>query len=232
MLAVRGPNPTLERSPALPKETLTDLLDQAQLTLIAREASSSPRNSSRAHAPSDLSFPSRQPDRDQKDVRRSSQLMIVIILWMVALLLSALASGVALSHILEIPGKRRMPTEYAVAVQKNLYIGYRLPAALIESVAGLATLVALVLVWGQGAKFWLTLGAWVAGLGALIVFFSVTDPQNRRIGAWRADDLPADWTRVRATWEASHGPCCSVSRCGRSASSGPARVVKPHAHQA
>jgi hypothetical protein len=39
--------------------------------------------------------------------------------------------------------------EYAVAVQRDLYIGYRLPAAVIEAGAGLAALVALVLVWGR-----------------------------------------------------------------------------------
>jgi hypothetical protein len=130
--------------------------------------------------------------------------MIVIVFWMIALLLSALASGVALSHILEIPGKRRMSTEHAFAVQKELYIGYRLPAALIEAGAGIAALVAVVLVWGQGMKFWLTLAAWVAETATLVVFFSVTDRQNRRFAAWRADDLPADWTRARARWDASH----------------------------
>jgi len=124
---------------------------------------------------------------------------------MIALLLSALASGVAFSHILEIPGKRRMSTEHALAVQKELYVGYRAPAAAIEVGAILTTLVAMLLVWGEGPEFWLTLAALVALLGTMIVFVLVTDPQNRKILGWKADDLPSDWTRVRARWEASHG---------------------------
>jgi hypothetical protein len=58
--------------------------------------------------------------------------MAAIALLMIAVLLSALAGGVAFSHILEIPGKRRLPTEYAVAVQKTLCVEYRVPAAAIE----------------------------------------------------------------------------------------------------
>jgi hypothetical protein len=56
--------------------------------------------------------------------------MAATALLMIALLLSALASGVAFSHILEIPGKRRFPPDLAVLVQQNLYVGYRAPAAL------------------------------------------------------------------------------------------------------
>ena len=123
----------------------------------------------------------------------------------IALLLSALASGVAFSHLLEIPGKRRMPAEMAVAVQQILYVGYRVPAAVIEGGAILTAAGATLLVWGEGARFGLGLAALVALLGTMVIFVSVTDRQNRRILAWRPDDPPSDWTRVRATWEASHG---------------------------
>jgi hypothetical protein len=76
--------------------------------------------------------------------------------WMIALLLSALASGVAFSHVLEIPGKRRMRTEHAIVVQQVLYVGYRMPAAVIEVGALLATALATLLVWGDGTRFWLS----------------------------------------------------------------------------
>jgi uncharacterized membrane protein len=124
---------------------------------------------------------------------------------MLALLLGALASGVAFSHLLEIPGKRRMPTEYAVAVQQLLYVGYRAPAAVIELGAMLSALVAIVLVWGEGGEFWLTVVALAALVGTMVVFVLVTERQNRRILSWHADAVPADWTRIRARWEASHG---------------------------
>jgi uncharacterized membrane protein len=69
----------------------------------------------------------------------------------------------------------------------------------------LTALVAMVLVWGEGAEFWLPLAALAALVGTMVVFVLVTDPQNRRILAWQVDELPTDWTRVRARWEASHG---------------------------
>jgi uncharacterized membrane protein len=125
--------------------------------------------------------------------------------WMLALLLSALASGVAFSHILEIRGKRRMGPDQAIEVQQVLYVGYRLPAAVIEVGATVIALAAALLVWGKGAEFWLGAAASAALLGSLVVFAAVTDRQNRRILAWRPDDPPSDWARVRATWESSHG---------------------------
>jgi uncharacterized membrane protein len=83
--------------------------------------------------------------------------------------------------------------------------GYRLPAAVIEVGATVIALAAALLVWGKGAEFWLGAAASAALLGSMVVFAAVTYRQNRRILAWRPDDPPSDWTRVRATWEASHG---------------------------
>jgi uncharacterized membrane protein len=130
--------------------------------------------------------------------------MTVTIARLVALLLAALASGIAFSHVLEVPGKRRLPTDVAVTVQQGLYVGYRLPGALIEVGAIAACAVAVVVGWNRPGCY-LTLAALVAMLGAQVVFALVTDPQNRRILSWRVSDLPDDWTRVRARWEASHG---------------------------
>lgn len=50
-----------------------------------------------------------------------------VMLALAALLLAALATGPAFTHVLEIPGKRRLRTVTAVAVQQHLYVGYRLP---------------------------------------------------------------------------------------------------------
>jgi len=57
---------------------------------------------------------------------------VASIFLVIATLVSALPPGVAFSHLLEIPGKRRMPAEYGVAIQKDLYTGYRVPAAPVE----------------------------------------------------------------------------------------------------
>ena|SRR5438132_5257068 len=123
---------------------------------------------------------------------------------LIALLLAALASGVAFSHLLEVPGKRRLPTDVAVTVQQTLYVGYRLPSALIELGAIVTCALAVAVGWNR-SSCWLTLAALVTMLGAMVVFGLVTDRQNRRMLSWLIGDLPDDWTRVRARWEASHG---------------------------
>ena len=122
-----------------------------------------------------------------------------VMLSLIALLLSALASGVAFSHVLEISGKRRLSTVSAITIQPNLYTGYRTPAAVIEAGAILAALVATVLLWERGAVFGLTLAADIVLLATMIVLVLVTDRQNRRIlcGQENQDWVARPFVRVR-----------------------------------
>jgi len=123
----------------------------------------------------------------------------------------------AFSHILEIPGKRRLAPEQAAVVQQKLYVGYRLPAAVIELGALLATAVTTIVVHGRGAQFLLSIAALGAMFGSMVVFVLVTDRQNEGFssGIRRAFRQTG---RGRARWEVSQrNSSGAVSRgCGTS----------------
>jgi hypothetical protein len=70
--------------------------------------------------------------------------------YLITALLLALAAGVAFSHVLEVPGKRRLAAETAVGLHQTLYTGHRAPMALIEIGAGAAALVATILAADAG----------------------------------------------------------------------------------
>jgi Domain of unknown function (DUF1772) len=125
--------------------------------------------------------------------------------WIIAALLTALASGVALSHVLEIPGKRDLDTATAIVVQQRLYRGFRVPGAVVEFGALVASVVAAVFAAGETAAMWWTVAAAAAVLGTSIVFFAATDVQNQRITRWEPAALPDDWEETRHRWELSHG---------------------------
>lgn len=98
-----------------------------------------------------------------------------------------------------------MDESMAAGVQRQLYRGYRVPAAMIEAGAFGAIVAAGVLTPGNPTSFWLTVAAAGTTLAAFIVFVTITDPQNRRILRWSAGTLPNDWKQTRSLWEFSHG---------------------------
>jgi hypothetical protein len=67
------------------------------------------------------------------------------VFYLISALLTALAAGVAFAHVLEVPGKRRLPTETSVVLHQTLYLGFRAPSAAIEIGAGVAILVTTIL---------------------------------------------------------------------------------------
>jgi len=128
------------------------------------------------------------------------------ILWFISVLLLALSAGIAFTHILEIPGKRALPAETVVAIQQQLYPGYRAAGMVIEPLQLIALGAAAAVAYGDATSFWLTVGALAATLAAMLVFVSWTDVENRRMARWQlGEPLPPDWKRVRVRWELSHG---------------------------
>jgi hypothetical protein len=114
------------------------------------------------------------------------------------LLLPALiATG---GHVLEIPGKWRLPAETWLAVQQNLYLGHAVAGALGYLGGGLAC--AWLALGLRGDR-----GAWAAaalvGL-ALAVWALVVAPVNGWIAAATPATLPPDWPTWRLRWEAGH----------------------------
>lgn len=131
------------------------------------------------------------------------------LLLIIGLLLAALSAGVALTHLLEIPGKRTLAPATAVTAQQWLYVGYRVPGAVLEFGSLLVLAVGAILLSGEGAEFWFTLAAFGALLAATIVFLAWTNRQNHRIAKWRPEQatqrMPKRWVKTRRRWETSHG---------------------------
>ena len=141
-------------------------------------------------------------------------------LQIVAVLLVAVAMTTALAYALELPGKMRLPRDTYMAVQQIYYPGFTI-AGFAEFVAIAATLALTVLAVGEGVRFWLMLGAFVAMAAMHLVYWLLTHPVN---GFWLKDVEPEgagaaffnadplqrgsaaaqDWTILRNRWEWSH----------------------------
>jgi len=144
----------------------------------------------------------------------------VIALQVTALVLVAVAMGLALAHALEFPGKLRLTREQYLATQSIYYPGFTIggiaePVALVAlavlvwltpagTVRGL-TIAALAAIAAMHATYWLLThpvnGFWTAGaaLDRLGRGFFAFDPLGRG-----HSDEPPDWTRMRDRWEVSH----------------------------
>jgi len=119
-----------------------------------------------------------------------------------SLLLTALATGVAFCHLLELPNEMGLPASTWLEVQKVLYNGFGRIVGPAEYVALIATVVVLLLVRKRRTIFVLTLTAALCIAVALIVWVSFVGPANLRVDT--ATSVPIDWMQVRDQWEYGH----------------------------
>jgi hypothetical protein len=143
---------------------------------------------------------------------------MVEVLQIAAVLLAAWAWAPALAHVLELPGKRRLPKDAYLATQSIYYPGFTL-AGIGEPIAALATLGLLIATPRDQAAYGLTLIALVGLIGMQAVYWTVTHPVNK-VWAARASlgksgstffaagaaatRGETDWQRLRDRWEYSH----------------------------
>ena len=139
-------------------------------------------------------------------------------------LLVAVAFGLALAHVLEMPGKMRVGRDTYLAVQTIYYPGFTIGGGVGEAGGILATFLFLFFTPYGSTQFWLTLAA-LAGLIAMqAVFWLITQPVNRfwlqsqklgRMGSeffstgvkrsrGSSETQPVDWMYLRDRWELSH----------------------------
>jgi hypothetical protein len=143
-----------------------------------------------------------------------------VALQVIAVLLVAVAMALALAHVLELPGKRRLTKEHYLAVQTIYYPGFTV-GGFAEPLGLLVLFVLLVLTPAGGSAFWLTAGALFALAGMHAAYWLLTHPVNN---FWLKDyDLKGmsarffffdplkrtgsqkpDWTQLRDRWEFSH----------------------------
>jgi hypothetical protein len=132
-----------------------------------------------------------------------------------ALLCVALTLGLAFAHVLEIPGKLRLPGEVWLTVQQNLYVAFGPPLGAGIEVAAIA-LTWLAAVLGRRRRrpaFALSVAAGTAVTLGLASWGLVVAPANTVLSAWTAATLPPDWAAVRFRWElghALHAACLAV----------------------
>jgi hypothetical protein len=115
-----------------------------------------------------------------------------------AIVLTALALGPGMAHVMELPNKLPMSRDAYLTVQR-VYRGWNRIAVVVIG-ALVATLVLTLTV--EGDAFVPALIAFLAIVGTQIVFWVFTFPVNRKTRNWTS--VPDDWQPLRDRWELSH----------------------------
>jgi hypothetical protein len=125
----------------------------------------------------------------------------------VTILLSALVTGMAFCHALELPAKMQYSASLYITVQNSLYVAFGPPhiGMFIELAAPLAAIGLAVLVRKRRPSFQWTLVAIALMLLAFpVIFFAYTEPANTVFRAATPEAIPPNWEQLRAQWEYSH----------------------------
>jgi hypothetical protein len=125
------------------------------------------------------------------------------ILRLVTLLFTALITGLAFAHTLELPQKLGFDAQQYVQVQHTLYAYFAYVGAPVEVAAIVCAVVLAYLVRDQPGFGWTVTGAFLLAAG-LAAWALIVQPANVEFGRWTAETIPADWTKVRNRWEAGH----------------------------
>lgn len=125
----------------------------------------------------------------------------------VTLILSALVTGMAFCHALELPAKMQYSASQYIGIQNSLYVAFGPPniGALIEVAAPLAAIALAILIRKRRPAVQLTLIALALMLLAFpVIFLTFTEPVNRVIRSATPESIPANWEQLRNQWEYSH----------------------------
>jgi hypothetical protein len=131
----------------------------------------------------------------------------------VALISSALVSGLTLTHVLQDPGSRGLDGASWLTVQHTFYGGFAV-------LGGVGEIVSVITAGALGA--WLIGRRYVADavraliaaaalLGTLVAYFVGNRPVNALVAHWTPATLPPDWTTYRNTWEIAHAISAALS---------------------
>jgi hypothetical protein len=123
----------------------------------------------------------------------------------ISLLLTALAAGVVLGHVMSRAGKITLPGPLFVTVQNTLYRNWGKRVGAIEVGAFLSTLVVAFLTRGRGVIFALYLAGLLCLAGMLLVWAVFINPINIQVRASTSESFPADWASLRDRWHRLHG---------------------------
>jgi hypothetical protein len=121
-------------------------------------------------------------------------------LYFLALMFTAIAMGLALAHLFELPNKIDIGAEHYLIVQRS-YDNWAV-IGLIVPVAFLSVLILTFVLRGSGAVFVLALIALLLLVGELVAFWAFIFPVNQATENWTM--LPNNWEALRAQWEYAH----------------------------
>ena len=122
----------------------------------------------------------------------------------ISLLLTALAAGVVLGHVMSRAGKITLPGPLLVTVQNTLYRNWGKRVGAVEMGAFLSTLVVVLLTRGRGVIFALSLAGLLCLVGMLLVWAVFINPINIRVRASTSESLSFDWASLRDRWHRLH----------------------------
>ena len=122
----------------------------------------------------------------------------------ISLLLTALAAGVVLGHVMSRAGKVTLPGPLFVTVQNTLYRNWGKRVGAVELGAFLSTLVVAFLTRGRGAIFALSLAGLLCLAAMLLVWAVFINPINIRVRTSTSESPPADWALLRDRWHRLH----------------------------
>lgn len=117
-----------------------------------------------------------------------------------SLVLTAVALGAGLAHLLALPNKIHLSREDYLVVQQ-IYRGWAL-LGIADIGALLSTFVLAVMSRRESRSFIWVVIALICMAGALVIFFTFTYPANQQTSNWTV--LPANWEALRRQWEYSH----------------------------
>ncbi|CAM3832621.1 DUF1772 domain-containing protein [Deinococcus frigens] len=119
-------------------------------------------------------------------------------------LITAAVTGVALTHLLELPNKLALSADAYLVVQQSIYNGFGRIVGPLEIVALLGAGGLGIWRWRRGESCWLPLVA-PAFIGAALIVWQVHNgPVNAAVDGWTPATIPQDWTTFRARWEYAH----------------------------
>jgi hypothetical protein len=130
--------------------------------------------------------------------------MVLISARFLSLLLTALAAGVVLSHVMSRAGKITLPGPLFIAVQNTLYRSWGKKVGAVEIGAFLSTLTVTVLARGKGPIFALSLPSLLCLVGMMLLWAVFINPINVRVRASTSECLPVDWALLRDRWHRLH----------------------------
>ena len=130
--------------------------------------------------------------------------MTLKIVRFISLFCAALAFGLSVAHVLEIPGKRELSGPAWLKVQHTFYGGFAVVGGLSEILGLLTTAAILFFVWKHRAIFMQTLVGALCFVGMLLAYWFGNRPVNAKISSWTPSTLPADWASYRDYWDYAH----------------------------